>query len=214
MYDRNALRARALRPWSAPTGLLGRLAGWEMTTGKRTLNAEVCTVVDPQPRERILEVGFGPGVTLRALLTAQPGAHYVAVDPSVVMLTQARRRNAAAITAGRLTLELGHAESLRVASASIDKALTLNSLAHWSQPSRGLAELGRVLRPGGLLVVRARGRPGAAALGALTSLLRAAGFQTSTSSTGTTGLIVAIHDQHPDRGAERRSARAGRESTI
>jgi ubiquinone/menaquinone biosynthesis C-methylase UbiE len=155
-----------ITPWAHPRGLLGRLAGWEMAHGKERLNRAVLHLLAPGPDDRILEVGFGPGATLAYLSSALPGARLAGADPSQVMHAQASRRVHA-------DLRLAAAEQLPFADAEFDRALTLNSFAHWSRPRDGLAELRRVLRAGGRLVVGLRGPD---ALEALNADLDAAGF--------------------------------------
>lgn len=48
--------------------------------------------LDPQPRDRVLVVGFGPGVGLAELLRRVPDATVLGIDPSAVMVRAATRR--------------------------------------------------------------------------------------------------------------------------
>jgi SAM-dependent methyltransferase len=157
------LSARLVRPWAHPGGLLGRLAGWEMARGKTALDDEVATLLAPVATDRVLEVGHGPGTTMSRIAALVPSGRVVGVDPSVVMHRQAARRNRRWIAAGRVELHVASAERLPFADASFERALTLHSIAHWADAGRGLAELRRVLAPGGLLLVGLRGDAVAAA---------------------------------------------------
>jgi ubiquinone/menaquinone biosynthesis C-methylase UbiE len=69
------------------------------------------------------------------------------------MVAQATRRNAAAIARGQVALGLGSAHELPYADGSFDKAVTVNSIQFWPDMTVGLREVGRVLRPGGRLVI-------------------------------------------------------------
>lgn len=151
------LSARVMGPWAHPTGLAGRIAGWEMARGKAALNRRVAELLAPAPDDWVLEVGFGPGTTLAHLAPMLPAGRVVGVDPSSVMFRQAARRNRAATSAGRVELRLAAAERLPFADAQFDKALTLHSLGHWSAPVEGLREVRRVLKPGGTLLIGLRG---------------------------------------------------------
>jgi SAM-dependent methyltransferase len=153
-----------VRPWAHPGGLLGRLAGWEMAHGKTAVDDAVAALLAPDATDRVLEVGHGPGTTMARLAELVPAGRVVGVDPSIVMHRQAARRNRRWIQAGRVELHVASAERLPFGAASFDRALTLHSLAHWSDPGRGLAELRRVLAPAGVLLVGLRGEaPDAAA---------------------------------------------------
>jgi trans-aconitate methyltransferase len=54
--------------------------------------------------ERLLVIGFGPGLGLEILARLCPDTMITGVDPSASMLRSAERRNRAVISAGRMTL--------------------------------------------------------------------------------------------------------------
>jgi ubiquinone/menaquinone biosynthesis C-methylase UbiE len=150
------------RTFDRPKGLLGRLGGLIMARANRETVERAITLLDVQPGDRVLEIGFGPGVGIELLARAAPSGYVAGIDPSYEMLRQARSRNADGIAASRVDLRLGSVESLPFDDASFDKALATNSLQVWSDPLAGLREVHRVLRPGGRLVLsftRRSGRP-------------------------------------------------------
>ena len=74
----------------------------------------------------------------------------VAVDSSVDMLDAARQRVG---TAGNVDLRQGELESLPIEAGELDAAM-LSLVLHYSpSPGRALEEVGRVLRPGGRVLV-------------------------------------------------------------
>lgn len=91
---------------------------------------------------RVADVGAGTGKLTRAVLAA--GADIVAVDPDPAMLEQLR----AGLSEVR-TVE-GTAERMPLPDASVD-AVVLGQAWHWVDPDAGSTEIGRVLRPGGVL---------------------------------------------------------------
>lgn len=95
-----------------------------------------------RPVERLVDVGGGPGTAA----VASSVAERIVVDPSPRMLARARRRG--------LSTELGVAEDLPFEDDSVDVVLFVYSLHHVDDPDRALSEAARVLRPGGVLVVR------------------------------------------------------------
>ena len=96
----------------------------------------------------ILDVASGTaGVALQ--LAARSGARVVGVDLTEPMLRQGQRRVAAAGLRDRISLAAGRAEQLPFPDASVD-ALTFTYLLRYVRdPQATLAELARVLKPGG-----------------------------------------------------------------
>ena len=105
----------------------------------------VAWMLDPLPADshRIADVGAGTGKLTRVLVKA-PHAEVVAIDPDPEMLATLR-----AGVPGVPTF-LGTAERLPLPDASLD-AVVLGQAWHWVDPERGSAEIGRVLREGGVL---------------------------------------------------------------
>ena len=102
----------------------------------------VAAVVEARPR-RLLEVGCGWG-ELAQWLARDTGAEVVAVDLSPRMVKLARERGVDA--------EVGDVQALPFVDASFDVAVAAWMLYHVADLDRGVAELARVLRPGGRLV--------------------------------------------------------------
>jgi arsenite methyltransferase len=103
-----------------------------------------------QDRDSVLEIGFGGGALLRALLDATSGL-VVGADVSDAALARARRRFAAELREGRLRLLPASAEALPLPASSVDKAVSVNSLYFWPDIETALTEIARVLKPGGRL---------------------------------------------------------------
>lgn len=103
-------------------------------------------------RDRVLEVGFGPGVGIEVLAKLGSAQTIVGIDPSPEMCEQARKRNAMYIASGRISLRQGCVESLPFTAAEFDRALTIRSVQLWADATAGLREIRRVLRPGGRIV--------------------------------------------------------------
>lgn len=87
----------------------------------------------------LVEVGCGTGLLLGR--AAAMGRSAIGVDLSRGMLEQARARG--------LTVVQGSATELPLADASCDVAFSFKVLAHVADPARALAEMARVVRPGG-----------------------------------------------------------------
>ncbi|MFB4348859.1 class I SAM-dependent methyltransferase [Microbacterium sp. CR_7] len=97
----------------------------------------------PADSHRIADIGAGTGKLTRVLAKA-PDAEIVAVDPDAEMLAALRRAIPGVPTF------VGTAEKLPLPDVSLD-AVVLGQAWHWVDPVRGSAEIGRVLRDGGVL---------------------------------------------------------------
>jgi ubiquinone/menaquinone biosynthesis C-methylase UbiE len=109
---------------------------------------------------RVADLGCGPGVSTIELARARPDALLVGLDLAPRMLAEASRRRATARHPGRIRWVLGDAARLPFATGSLD-ALTGHSFLYLL-PDRttALAEMRRVLRSGGRLVLmEPSGRP-------------------------------------------------------
>jgi SAM-dependent methyltransferase len=122
-----------------PRGALGNVAGWVMAhrPSNRQRNRWVASLLDVQPTDRVLEIGFGPGLAIADLSQrVGPAGRVYGIDHSDVMLRHATRRNADAIKAGRVTLTLGSVEHLPPAlDGPFDAILAVNSVGFWPAPA-------------------------------------------------------------------------------
>jgi len=167
-----------------PRGAAGSVTGWVFAhrPSNRQRNHWVVSLLRVQPADRVLEIGFGPGLAVAELVRAGAG-HVYGADHSAVMLQQATRRNAAAIRAGRVTLIQASVDQLPPAlDGPFDAILAVNSLGFWPAPAERLAELRRRLAPGGRIAIVSQPRCHGAtagtsrtAAGEIESLLRGAG---------------------------------------
>jgi ubiquinone/menaquinone biosynthesis C-methylase UbiE len=124
--------------------------------------------LSPQPGEHILDLGCGDGqLTLRLGAT---GADVQGVDASLQMVEAAKERGASA--------DLARAESLPYPDASFD-AVFSNAALHWVRGQDAMiAEVHRVLRPGGRFVAELGGHGNIAAIRvALIAILSRHGFE-------------------------------------
>jgi SAM-dependent methyltransferase len=96
---------------------------------------------------RVLEVGCGPGRL--SIRLARLGLDVTGLDLDPAMIERAKA-NAGHSSDGRgLSFVVGDVASLAFPDASFDLVVSTLSMHHWADPAAGLAEIDRVLRPGG-----------------------------------------------------------------
>lgn len=133
-------RVRAI--WTA--GDFGRIAkGFERGA------AELITRLGLQPGERVLDVACGTGNL--ALPSARTGARVTGIDIAANLIAQAEA-NARAERL-EITFDVGNAEQLPYADGAFDTVVTMFGAMFAARPERAGAELVRVTRPGGRLVM-------------------------------------------------------------
>lgn len=105
-----------------------------------------------RPGQSALEVGCGPGSDLFDLADiVAPGGRLVGLDASEIMLAEARRRAEARGAAARFAQ--GDVEALPFGDGTFDACRAARLLVHLADPARAIAEMARVVRPGGRVVV-------------------------------------------------------------
>jgi len=166
----SVVRGILLRMFGRPKGALGKLGGIVMARTNHECAAWVIDLLDIQPNDKVLEVGFGPGVGIQLLVRSASTGYVAGVDPSEEMLAQATARNATAAD-----LRRGSAESLPFADNVFDKALAINSMQIWPDAMAGLREMRRVLKAGAKIALGFTPYSGQPKTG-LTETLVAAGF--------------------------------------
>ena len=135
------------RQLSFPEGLGGRILGAVMDLANRQPVGQALDLLAAAKGERVIDVGCGTGAAAQRLLRR---AHctMTCVDRSQTMLTRAQQRR----YAGPISLEQAQLGELPFAPASFDAALALNLLYFCDEGGAMVADLKRVLRPGGRMV--------------------------------------------------------------
>jgi demethylmenaquinone methyltransferase/2-methoxy-6-polyprenyl-1,4-benzoquinol methylase len=98
-----------------------------------------------------LDVATGTGDVAAAILSSHPGARVVGLDPSTEMLAAARAK--VARFADRIDLVEGDAQALPFAAGSFASACIAFGIRNVPNRERTLAEMARVVRPGGCVAV-------------------------------------------------------------
>lgn len=142
-------RASVLAQYADEANLELRRSIWlPAADGLDPATEALAEIVTAAPR-RVLEVGCGTGAFAARIQHALPEAELVATDQSDRFVELTRERG--------VTARLADVEDLPYADGSFDVVAAMWMLYHVSDLHRGLSEIARVLRPGGLLVAATNG---------------------------------------------------------
>jgi ubiquinone/menaquinone biosynthesis C-methylase UbiE len=129
------------------SGVRGLMMGLTFATGRNGVAGFAADLAGLADGDAVIDIGCGPGNAAR--YAAKHGAATVlGVDPAPVMLRLGRvltRRR-------RVTYRAGTAESIPADDDSATVLWSLSAVHHWADLDKGLAEVRRVLRPGGRFV--------------------------------------------------------------
>lgn len=140
-----------------PSGIAAPFMAVILNRANRRIGQRAVERLAVAPDDDVLEIGFGGGGALAQLLRRTQG-RVVGIEISEPMLRCARRRFRREIEQGRLEIRHASVEEIPDGDASFDRVLTVNTIYFWPDPLAGLAEIARVLRPGGRLVIATAAR--------------------------------------------------------
>ena len=140
---------------AASAGVLGVAPGgigsWVNAYLDRPLHAAVAGALDPQPDDDLLDVACGAGYFLTE--SASHVGHVAGVDLSEPKVGLAKRRLGERIAAGTAEVAKGDAGALPWEDGRFTAVTCMDAFPFFPDPERALAEMCRVLRPGGRAVI-------------------------------------------------------------
>jgi ubiquinone/menaquinone biosynthesis C-methylase UbiE len=101
----------------------------------------------------ILDIGMGPGWLLITLHQKSPAVRLTGLDTSSAMVAKARKNLANAGLHEIIEVKEGNASAMPFSEDSFDTVVSTGSIHHWKEPTAGLNEIYRVLKPGGYALI-------------------------------------------------------------
>jgi SAM-dependent methyltransferase len=136
-----------------PKGRFGKaLFSW-MTTTTIAHARWTADLMDVQPDDHVLEVGFGNGANIELLARRAAKGRVAGAEVSETAIEMASKRNARAISEGRVNLHQAAGGALPFDDGTFDKACTVATMYVIADPSAVFREMPRVLKPNGLAAV-------------------------------------------------------------
>jgi SAM-dependent methyltransferase len=149
-----------------PSGLFGALVmGPLLNVANTRLVNTAIELLEPQPKDKILDIGFGGGYSLAAMAGAVTRGEIVGIDHSREMVASAAGLIERKRLGSRVKVQTGDVAELPFPAGTFDKVLTVNCLYYWPDLVGSLREIARVMKRRGCLAVGFRSP---ASLGPLT----------------------------------------------
>lgn len=141
-----------------PTGRTGYLVGALMNTMQTGVYLKYVLERLPPTGSSILDLGCGGGKFVRRLSGLNMDFDIVGIDHSVEMVNLATKVNGNRLGEGanRVRILLGSVAEIPLSSISVDLVTALETIQFWPDLKVSVAEVRRVLRPGGMFVIMNR----------------------------------------------------------
>ena len=134
-----------------PMGDTGQELAHSLNLGNLHMIVSALNALGIEEDDRILEVGPGNGGLLNYVLSLAENLNYAGVEISPLMYEQARAANNVFIAEGLAEYALYDGVNLPYEDGIFTKVLSVNTVYFWDEPVQLLAEICRVLAPGGRL---------------------------------------------------------------
>lgn len=136
-----------------PSGLLGRVLAWIMASETAAVNEKALELLQIEPNDRVLEIGFGHGRTVARAAALVPAGFVAGIDVSEEMVRMARRRNRQCIKEGRVEVQLADSARIPYPDGCFDRVCAVHTLYFWDDPRVHFQEIYRVMKAGACFIL-------------------------------------------------------------
>jgi len=153
----STMAKKAPSQFGSPSGAKGRFVLALMAAKNGGNNQAALDALNLQKGEKVLEIGVGPGLALKHTLRRVGRSGFVGgVDHSPLAVLRTQRRLRRAIREARASVVQASVSDMPFDDEMFDAAFAVNSSQFWPDLENDLAEIARVLRPKGRLVITQR----------------------------------------------------------
>jgi len=136
-----------------PKGFFGKILFAWMTPKTIAHARWTADLLEIQPEDKIIEIGFGNGANIELLLQKAIRGSVTGVEISKTAIEMASKKNAKAISEGRVKLHLAQGNALPSENNVFDKACSVATAYVIEDPGAVFKEMFRVLKPKGRAAV-------------------------------------------------------------
>ena len=132
-----------------PRGIAGRLVTWAMNRTNKVMYDGIIENMRLSKGMKVLDIGFGNGY-LDALIYRKEQCRIYGIDISEDMVKLASEKNKKGIVNGDIHFTVGDCCNLVFEDQAFDIVVTMNTIYFWNDTIKGLQEIYRVLKDGGV----------------------------------------------------------------
>lgn len=136
-----------------PEGVLGQIMVVGMNACHAGLSDWGCRFLGEEIPDQVLDIGCGGGANVKRFLNRYAQAHVTGVDYSAVSVESARKRNKAAIRAGRCEILQADVSKLNLPENQYDLVTAFETVYFWPEIHQSFENVLRVLKPGGRFLI-------------------------------------------------------------
>jgi len=119
-----------------PEGKQGVEIAKMMNDSNQGMNLHTFAVLNPQPNDKILEIGMGNGFFVKSIMNLADDIQYTGYDYSERMVEEAKKLNQELIERKQVQFIQGEIENLPFAENSFTKIFTVNTFYFWKNPTQ------------------------------------------------------------------------------
>jgi cyclopropane fatty-acyl-phospholipid synthase-like methyltransferase len=133
-----------------PTGVLGKIVSNLMIIGNRSAYETVIKDLAIQPNDKILEIGYGPGIGIDLIAKKFESCDIYGIDFSGLMYRRATRRNKQVIKKNRVHLLFGDFVETEISMNCFDKIFCINVVYFWNDLQKPFERVKSLLKDDGM----------------------------------------------------------------
>lgn len=132
-----------------PHGIVGRILTRSMNRVNKLMYKGIINELNISDSTHILDIGFGNGY-LEQLIIHKGNCHISGIDISDDMVKKATKLNKEYVDSGNMIFQTGDCCNMSFANKSFDIVATINTIYFWKDTMKGMTEIYRVLKDGGI----------------------------------------------------------------
>lgn len=146
------IKKAVFKQFGKPTGVLGKFAGHYMALNNLKRSNWTIEKLNFKPTDTILEIGYGPGVTLKKIAEKLTTGYISGIDHSSIMMQQAIKRNKENIKNNKVDLRCGTINETNYPKEYFDIIYGSNVHFFWNEPVEEFKRLNNFLKDSGRLI--------------------------------------------------------------